>query len=79
MSPLGVNLIQSPHRQGGRYLKMPLKRPSSIPSDGEARSVSEKGWKGCLGGVWVAIAWCYAASILGSILTCLRRASRLKF
>ena len=39
----------------GRYLRIPLKKPSSIASDGEACGVSEKGWKGCLGdGSWAA-------------------------
>jgi tetratricopeptide (TPR) repeat protein len=38
-----------------RYLRIPLKKPSSIPSDGEARRVLEKGWKGYLGGAWAAI------------------------
>jgi hypothetical protein len=38
-----------------RYLRISLKKPSSIPSDGEACDVSEKGWKGCLGdGSWAA-------------------------
>ena len=39
----------------GSFVLIPLKKTSSIPSDGEARSVSEKDWKGSLGGSWGAI------------------------
>jgi hypothetical protein len=39
----------------GRNAQISLKKPSSIPSDGEACGVSVKGWKGCLGdGSWAA-------------------------
>jgi hypothetical protein len=58
--------------------QIPLKKPSSILSDGEARRVSEKGWKV----VWTTLSrhpGRYAASIPGSILIGLKRASRLKF
>jgi hypothetical protein len=62
-----------------RCLRIPLKRPSSIPSDGEARSVSEKDLKGSLGGSWGTFSGANAASISGSIFTGLKRARRLRF
>jgi hypothetical protein len=54
-NPIGRNCPFATPSVGDRNAQTPLKKPSSIPSDGEARCVLEKGWKGCLGGAWAAI------------------------
>jgi hypothetical protein len=54
-TPLRVDLTLCRRATNDRCLRISLKKPSSIPSDGEACGVSEKGWKGCLGdGCWGA-------------------------
>src|ERR1700734_582999 len=55
-----------------------LKKRQVLSLMGEARRVSEKGWKGPLGDSRGPPPGCYAASISGSLLIGLRRASRLR-
>ena len=63
-----------------RYLRIPLKKPSSIPPLGGKLAVfPENGWKGCFGGSLGRHPERYAASICGSNLIGLKRASRLRF
>ena len=67
------------HHVNVRLLRISLKKPSSIPSDGEACGVSEKGLEGLFGRQLLPPPWRYAASISGSLLIGLKRARRLRF
>ena len=55
--------------------KIPLKKPSSIRSDGKL-AVSERDRPGCFGRLFGRTRRRYVASVSGSMLTGLKRASR---
>ena len=66
-------------RSRGRFAQISLKKPSSIPLDGENSPCFGEGLEGLFRAALGPPSWRYAASISGSILIGLKRASRLRF